>query len=222
MDKLKLAVVIPAYNEAERLAPVLAGLKGKADWLIVVDDASGDQTAAVAEQSGALVLKHLVNRGQGAALRTGTHQALALGAEIIVHFDADGQFLVSDIPALIKPIADKQADIVFGSRFLLKEKNQFPFFKRWFLFPLARLVNRWLLGINQSDPQIGLRAFNRAAAEGLNWREDRMAHCSEILALAKNWRVAEVPATVIYTRYGQGLSGGLRIIKELFLNKLSR
>lgn len=224
----KVICVIPAFNEAENISAVIKSVLEKGYAAVVVDDFSLDDTAPKAQAAGAVVLRHLFNRGQGAALRTGSRWAMERGANIIIHFDADGQFLASDLPALIKPLQDKQADIVFGSRFLPaggtgKRQNKMPFSKRWIIMPLARFVNR-CLGLRLSDPQSGLRAFQAEAFSRLAWQEDRMAHCSEILMLAKanHLRLAEVPMTVIYKQYGQKLSGGFKILKDLLLNKLTR
>lgn len=218
---MKIVCVIPAYNEALRIGPVIKDVLPLVDLVVVVDDASTDNTAEVAEQAGAFVLKHFINRGQGASLRTGTHYALSAGADIIIHFDADGQFLTSDLPTLLKPLKNNEADIVFGSRFL-NTKNKIPKTKRYLIMPLAHLVNRVFFGIKLTDPQSGLRAFTAVAGTKLNWREDRMAHCSEILALVhQNYlRIEEVPMTVIYHHFGQPFSGGFKILKDLFLNKL--
>lgn len=241
---MKIVCVIPAYNEAKRVGPVIKDVLPLVDLVVVVDDASHDNTAQVAEIAGATVLKHFINRGQGAALRTGTHYALGIGADIIIHFDADGQFRASDLEALTAPLKTNEADIVFGSRFLLasakpsgedglaspkpldeggKPGNKMPWTKHYLIMPLATLVNRVFFGIKLTDPQSGLRAFSARASQQLNWREDRMAHCSEILWLAHHHhlRIKEVPITVIYHDFGQPFSGGFKILKDLFLNKLS-
>ena len=214
--------IIPAYNEAERIDQVIKDVLPLVDVVLVVDDASTDKTGELVKGTGAHLLRHVINRGQGAALRTGTHYALKQGAEIIIHFDADGQFLASDLPALIDPLKNNLADIVFGSRFL-GTKNYMPKTKRYLIMPLARLVNRIFLGVRLTDPQSGLRAFNAEAGRRLNWQEDRMAHCSEILGLSieRGLRIKEVPMTVIYHDFGQRLTGGFKIIKDLFFNKLN-
>ena len=85
--------------------------------VIVIDDGSVDCTSKEAAASGAVVLKHKINRGQGAALQTGNDYALAQGAETVVHFDADGQFNPADIAPAVKLLQDQQLDVVLGSRF---------------------------------------------------------------------------------------------------------
>ena len=219
----KIYCIIPAYNEAANIAQVIKEVTPLVDVVVVVDDASQDQTAAVAERAGAQVLRHLINRGQGAALRTGTTYALSQGAAIVAHFDADGQFLASDLPALVAPLLNGLADLALGSRFL-QTKNYLPLTKHYLIMPLARLVNCLFWGVKLTDPQSGLRAFTATAGRQLNWREDRMAHCSEILGLAvkHKLRITEVPMTVIYHNFGQRFGGGCKILKDLFFNKLTR
>jgi polyprenyl-phospho-N-acetylgalactosaminyl synthase len=219
---MKIFVVIPAYNEARWIAKVVEGVKKAGYQTVVVDDCSKDETAALAGKAGAVVLHHVINRGQGAALRTGTNWSFENGADFVVHFDADGQFRVEDIARLVKPLTEGQAEVVFGSRFL-DNTTKLPWIKRHLIMPVARLVNRLFFGVKLTDPQSGFRAFNAAVGQKLNWRQDRMAHASEILALvAQNrWQVLEVPITVIYHEFGQNFFGGVNLLKDIFIKKLS-
>jgi glycosyltransferase involved in cell wall biosynthesis len=219
---MKVSVVIPAFNEKMWIDQVVRKVVAAGYQAVVVDDCSKDKTAILAELAGAKVLRHVINRGQGAALRTGTNWAIENGSEIIVHFDADGQFRVQDIGKLVDFLANGQADVVFGSRFL-DNSTQMPWSKKNIIMPLARSFNRLFFGIKLTDPQSGFRAFAAKVAQNLKWRQDRMAHASEILSLVYRggWRVKEAPITVIYRDFGQGFFGGLRIIKEIFLKKLS-
>lgn len=218
---MKITCVIPAYNEAANISRVINKVKPFVSEIIVIDDASQDDTSQVAQKEEVVVLRHIVNRGQGAALRTGTNLALARGADIIVHFDADDQFQATDIPQMVAPIISKEADAVLGSRFLTKD-TKLPKMKRYFIMPLARLINRWFFNIRLTDPQSGFRALSRKSAEKLTIDNDGMAHCSEILyKLFQNQnRLQEVPITVVYHEYGQKFSGGLKIIKDLLIQKL--
>jgi len=217
---MKVFCVVPAYNEAKNITAVVNGVKPFVTRLVVVDDGSADQTGALAAAAGAVVLKHIINRGQGAALRTGTEYCLAQGAEIIVHFDADGQFLNSDIVKITEPIERGEAEVVYGSRFLdSRGHTAMPFLKKYLIMPLAKAVNRIFFKINLTDPQSGFRAMSKQAAEKINWQQDRMAHCSEImLAVKKNQlKVREVPIEVVYHNFGQNFFGGFKILKDLFL-----
>ncbi len=217
---MNIFVVIPAFNEEERIGQVLQDLSDLSYQVVVVDDASTDNTANVVRQYSVILLQHKVNRYQGAALQTGNEYALSQGAEIIVHFDADGQFLVKEIKEIIKPIIEDDYDIVFGSRFLEKKSNV-PWLKANLIHPLARLVNRIFLGVKLSDPQSGFRAMNRVTAKEIIIEQDGMAHCSEIMskAFAHKLKIKEVSITVIYHEFGQGLSGGFKILHDLFINK---
>lgn len=219
---MKIFVVIPAYNEARWIAKVVKEVMNAGYQTVVIDDCSKDDTAALAEQAGAVVLRHVINRGQGAALRTGTNWSFENKAEVVVHFDADGQFQVEDIARLVKPLADKKAEVVFGSRFL-DNATKLPWTKRHLIMPIARLVNRVLFGVKLTDPQSGFRAFTAEVGRSLKWRQDRMAHASEILGAVVHghWRIVEVPITVIYHEFGQSFFSGFKILKDIFIKKLS-
>ena len=216
-----IAIIIPALNESRSIFPVVSEVKPLATWVIVVNDGSTDNTQELAQKAGALVINHKTNRGQGAALETGDHKAKELGADIIVHFDADGKFLATDIRKVCQPIIDNQADILFGSRFL-SSSNELPWLKKNIIMPIAKVVSRLFWDIRLSDPQSGFRAFNKKVADKLVIENDGMAHCSEIIIFAhKNkYRIKEVPITVIYHRFGQNLGGGLRIIKDLIYKNI--
>ena len=173
-------------------------------------------------------MRHIINRGQGAALQTGNQFAYDNGAEIVAHFDADGQFVANEIPRLLKPLLNSECDVSLGSRFI-KGKPEMPWTKKNILFPIARLVNYALLGVKLTDPQSGFRALNRRAMENIIIEQDGSAHCSEILYKANisRLRIREAPMTVIYNEYGQDLfhgkgrkKGGIQIIKDLLLAKI--
>jgi glycosyltransferase involved in cell wall biosynthesis len=219
---MKIICVIPAWNEAKHIVRVIEKLKDKVDQIIVVDDHSSDDTYTLAQAAGAFVLRHPINRGQGASLQTGSDQALKMGADIIVHFDADDQFSATEIKDIIAPILNNEADVVFGSRFLGKKSN-LPYTKKYIIHPLARLINH-LLGAHTSDPQSGFRAYSKEVAKSFRIENNGMAHCSEILIKISNsnWRIKEVPITVTYHEYGQKFSGGFRILKDLFISHLGK
>jgi polyprenyl-phospho-N-acetylgalactosaminyl synthase len=217
----KVVCVIPAWNEAKNIVKVINGVRSFADEVVVVDDCSQDDTATLAQMAGATVLRHPINRGQGAALQTGNDYALKNGADIIVHFDADDQFLAAEITDIIAPIIGEQADIVFGSRFLGKKAN-LPFVKKYLIMPLARFFNRFFLGVKLSDPQNGFRALNRKAAETINIANREMAHNSEIQAkvFKAKLRIAEVPVTVVYHHVGRNWSEAGKIMRDLLIHKI--
>lgn len=218
----KIFCIIPAWNEEKNIERVINSVKPYIKNIVIIDDNSSDNTYKIAKKhSDITVLKHIVNRGQGAALETGNQHALLRGADIIVHFDADGQFLASEIEDLTKVIIDGQADIVFGSRFLGKNSN-IPFFKKYFILQIGHIVNKIIIGRSLSDSQIGFRALSRKAAKKIQIEQDRMAHASEIIhkTFKNNLKFKEIPATVIYNEFGQGLGGGIKIVKDLILHKI--
>ncbi|NCB20799.1 MAG: glycosyltransferase family 2 protein [Clostridia bacterium] len=219
---MKTACIIPAWNESKYIDQVINKVKNLVDFVIVVDDCSNDNTYELALSTGVIVLRHLINRGQGAALQTGTDYALKLKADIIIHFDADNQFDAQEISDIIKPIIDNEAEIVFGSRFLGKKSN-LPKSKKYIILPLGRLLNH-LFGVRTSDPQSGFRAYTNKVAQSFRIENRGMAHCSEILIKLSQskWRIKEVPITVSYHEYGQRFSGGIRVIKDLLIHKLSK
>lgn len=219
---MNVFIIIPAWNEEASIVRVIRGLKdsGYHD-IVVVDDGSSDRTYDLAKAEGTVVLRHLINRGQGASLKTGTEYALRHGADIIVHFDADGQMRVQDIDVVIEPLVQGEADFVSGSRYLSAE-NKIPWLKRWFLHGPAKIFEHLILGVKFNDPQCGFRAFSREAHKKLDWQLDGMAHNTEIRMLVgeNKLRYKEVPIVVIYKEFGVSFGGGLKILKDLFFKKI--
>lgn len=221
---MRTIAVIPAYNEESRLGKVITEVLPFVDRVVVVDDASSDRTAELAKEAGAVVVRHRINRGQGAALKTGTRAALRLGAHVIVHMDADGQHDPAMIPDLASPIANREADVVFGSRFLGTEPTDMPWIRKAY-FRLAKLFNTMFVGISKdvTDPQSGARAMSREAAELIDFQQDRAAHCSEILRLVtqSDLRWKEIPVHVRYSqdtlKKGQSFLEAFRILWHLII-----
>jgi glycosyltransferase involved in cell wall biosynthesis len=212
----RTCVVIPAYNEAEVIGPVVEGLIARGFDVVVVDDASTDATAERAQTAGAVMLRHLINRGQGAALQTGILRALQSKADFIVTFDADGQHDPNDVLRLVQPLAGNERDVVLGSRFLASP-DAVPFSRR-LLLRVAVIFTRAASGLPVTDAHNGLRAFSSSAASAIRIRQDRMAHASELVDQVRDRRLrwCEVPVTVRYTPYsrrkGQSHFGVFRIL----------
>lgn len=222
---MKVFCVIPAYHEEKNIAKVIQRVLDYVDFLVVIDDGSKDQTyneALKIISEKLKVLKHPINLGQGASLQTGNEYAIKQGADIIIHFDADGQFLAEEIKKVVNPIIEEDADIVFGSRFL-EIKSDIPKFKKNIIMPMAKMFNYVFFGIKTSDPQSGFRAMKAEVTKKIKIENNRMAHCTEILAKAHRHKlkIKEVSITVIYEEFGQKFSGGFKIIKDLFFKKIS-
>ena len=224
----RVFIVIAAYNEEHSIAYVLRDLK-KYGYknVIVVDDGGKDKTGEIAASKGALVLRHDINRGQGAALETGITYAVEQGANIIVTFDADGQHRAKDIKRLIAPVTSGEVDIALGSRFLENGKN-IPW-ERKLLLKGAVVIQNLFYGVKLTDAHNGFRAFSRRAAQKIDITADRMAHASQIIneINKKNISYKEVPVTIIYTKYsmehGAGsLTQALRVLWRMIIDKIHR
>ncbi|PIR47676.1 hypothetical protein COV06_02215 [Candidatus Uhrbacteria bacterium CG10_big_fil_rev_8_21_14_0_10_50_16] len=215
--------VIPAFNEATQIAEVIQNTSAFVDCVVVVDDGSRDNTAQVARDAGAIVVQHPINRGLGATLGTGIKAARALGGEVIITLDADGQHLPSEIPLFIEAIKNGY-DAVLGSR-MLELKGNMPF-KRRVYQRIGNLLTYTLFGLFVSDSQSGFRAFSGAAADVLEIRTDRMEVSSEIVSeiRRKQFSWTEVPITAIYTDYsmskGQSFGVGVKTAMKLILHRL--
>ena len=231
----KTLCIIPAYNEEKNIEKVLNNLSifnkknnNLISEIVVINDGSTDKTEEVIKKfiqsqkdTKITLLNHHINRDQGASLETGNTYARKNRAEIVIHFDADGQHYEEDIKDAISLLKKENYDVILGSRFLGKKSN-IPLLKKKVLMPLAKIVNKIFFNINLSDPQSGFRVFNKKALNKLIITQDGMAHCSEILykIFQNNLKVKETPITVTYHEFGQNLSGGIRIVKDIILKKI--
>ncbi|NQU77406.1 glycosyltransferase family 2 protein [Candidatus Falkowbacteria bacterium] len=230
---MKVFIVIPAYNEERNILEVVRNAKEHGE-VVVVDDGSGDRTSEIVQGLGVKVLRHIINRGQGASLKTGIDYALASGAEIIVTIDGDGQHLASEIPKFLEIIEKQGVDVVLGSRFLDTDShglitdshgsriNEIPWTKKWLILKPAIFFTKISSGLELSDVHQGFRAMTREAAEMIEMTQDGMAHASEIISEIKKNKLTfrEVGIRVIYNDYGQGMGGGVRILRDLLFKKI--
>jgi polyprenyl-phospho-N-acetylgalactosaminyl synthase len=220
MDRMRHTtwVVIAAYNEAAVIERVVASVVDAGWHVVVVDDGSGDATAARARAGGAIVLRHAINLGQGAALQTGIDFALRRNAEHILTFDADGQHDPADIPMMLAALADH--DIALGSRFLGEVEGASQ--RRMAMLRAAVMMSNRLAGLKLTDAHCGIRAFRASAAPRLRMTQDRMAHASELLKKVQESGLSytEVPIKIRYTdhskRKGQSGFQAVRILFDYF------
>lgn len=217
-------LIIPVYNEAPVIAGVVEEALGTFPNIVCVDDGSSDGSPDQVAGTGAHLVRHPVNLGQGAALQTGLRYALSQpGAERFVTFDADGQHRVEDVVSMLGIAHERSADAVLGSRFLMPDGGV-PWQKRLVL-RTAAAVSPTARRLKLSDAHNGLRLFNREAASRLNITMNGMAHASEITGfLARSGlRVTEAPVSIRYTEYsrnkGQSLINGVNILFDISLNR---
>lgn len=197
-------IVIPAYNESEVIEDVIDEIRRSGySHIIVVDDGSKDDTQKRAQRAGVIALRQRLNRGKGAATKTGIEAAKLLGADIIVTLDGDGQHDPHDIPALIRPILQNRFDVVLGSR-LINPKGM-PKYKI-IHNKISNLLVWYFYGLYVTDSQSGFRAYSRHAAEVINTSTDRYEYDSEVIREIYRYklRYTEVPIAVRYTDYSTG------------------
>jgi len=196
-------VIIPAYNEAQKIGDVVRAVRERGFDVAVVDDGSHDATAVEARRGGAIVLSHVINRGYGSALETGNQYALRKGYDCVVHFDGDGQHDPDEIANVIRPINERECDVVIGSRFMQSGSNV-PLF-RAFLIKAAILFTWFFSGVRLSDAHNGFRAFGRTALKSIDCRQDGMAYASEVIDQIgeRSLSYKEVPITVHYSAYSR-------------------
>ncbi len=205
-EKREILIIIPAYNEEGGIRGVLhkvpKEILGYAVKTVVVDDGSTDATEAIALEEGYPVVSHVVNRGQGDALRTGFAIARLKRAGIVINLDADGQYKPEEIERLVKPIIDDEADFVLGSRFMgfYEEAGSVRHVGVVFFSKLISL----LTGTSISDCTNGFRAIRISELHKLDLREDRFNATEIILeALKKKLRFAQVPVTMLSRAAGE-------------------
>ncbi len=225
-------VIIAAYKEEKKICQVITELKKqKYVNIVVVDDGSPDATAEISEQSGAVVLKHIINRGQGAALKTGMDYAIENNAHYIVTFDADGQHQAEEITSLVMPLVKGECEVCLGSRFLNNDSINNDSNVSWhreFVLKCGAVVVWLFSGIKLSDSHNGFRAFTIEAAAHLNLSADRMEHASEIIEQLAKQKISykEIPVTITYSDYslekGQSSLAGFTILWNMIKGKLLR
>lgn len=212
-------IIVPAFNEEQKIGRVVRGLFEQSYRdVVVIDDGSTDRTAELAAAAGATVIRHEINRGQGAALETGNEYARSAGADVVVHFDGDDQFDPADIRPALDRLEESKADVVVGSRFL-DNRSVIPWLKRRIILPVAGWLHNAISGVRLTDVHNGFRVLNRRALDAIWLTEDRMAHNSQLIGQVKKQGLTAVesPVKVVYHEYGQGIGDGLKILWDLLL-----
>lgn len=189
---------MPAYNEGHVIADVIQGCKKYVDRVIVVDDCSSDNTGEIAMSLGADVVRHEINKGYGAAIKSCFRLAREINADSMVIIDSDGQHDPSEIPKLLEPLKNG-FDMVIGSRFVNGNGKNVPTYRKIGM-KILDIATKFAGGINVTDSQSGFRAYGKKAIEKIRLNGDDMSAGSEILLQARdhNLRFTEVE---IYCRY---------------------
>jgi hypothetical protein len=219
----RIAILIPAYNEADNVGSVLERLPGEVcgapTAVLVVDDGSRDGTGEAARAHGAIVARHAVNRGGGAALRTGYRLLSESGARIVVTIDADGQHLPEEMPRLVQPVLDGEVAVSHGSRVLGEAERNHPAREAGIVFfnRVVSLITR----THVTDCSNGYRAVRADVLPTLALRQEQF-HTSEFLieAIKRGIPAKEVPVSVVgrisghskkpaVVRYGMGFANAI-------------
>tara|TARA_Y100000310_G_scaffold345862_1_gene471701 strand:- start:12013 stop:12660 length:648 start_codon:yes stop_codon:yes gene_type:complete len=211
-------VVIPAYNEGEKIIPVVEQAKKFADKVVVVDDGSKDDTYEIAMKLGVVALQHPVNMGKGATLKTGCDFAVMLGAERIVVIDGDGQHQPSEIPSFFAALDNH--DIVFSYRKVSKDMPKVLKFGNWFINTSTKV----LFGVSIKDTQCGYRGFSADAYRKVRWRaRDYFMETEMIINTGKRkLNYTQIPIETIYADKYKGTTviDGVKIVMKMIAGRL--
>lgn len=224
---MKLAILVPAYNEEKTIGKVLESIprrypKIAQTDIVVISDGSTDKTAEIAEKAGVTLITHDLNRGLGGALGTGFEYARQGNFDVVLTFDADGQHHPEDIWPVIRPIVYHQADVIIGSR--LKNPKGMPWY-RIIGIKGMNIITGIFFWVWSTDSQSGLRAFSKKAIKLIDIQSNKMEVSSEFFYEIgrKNLKMIEVPILSIYTDYslgkGQKHSNAFSIISKLIYRR---
>jgi polyprenyl-phospho-N-acetylgalactosaminyl synthase len=225
MSTESVCVIVPVFNEAGSVGVVVADLKRTFTHVVCVDDGSSDGSVAEARAAGAVVLRHAINLGQGAALQTGFQYVLEhTSAEYCVTFDADGQHLVVDAERMVARAESTGSDIVLASRFR-GATHDMPWL-RGLVLRGGIWFTRWSARLDVTDTHNGLRVLRRSALERIRLTQPRMAYASELLSaiVPAGLTYVEEPVEVFYSEYsrtkGQRNINAVNILFDLAAQRL--
>ena len=209
--RVKLSIVIPAFNEAATIGRVLDRISNSVDnfyEIIIVDDASTDQTAALVEERSKLdarirLLRHSQNSGKTAALRTGF---AAVTGDLVVVQDADLEYDPADIPDLVAPIEDDRGDVSLGSRFMIKRAGRVLYYRHYLANKLLTFLSNVLTDLNCTDVETGYKAMRAEIARRLIIESTGFGFEVEFIAKCKKagFRLFEVPINYFGRTYEEG------------------
>lgn len=209
MVKQKIIVVIPALNEEKTISKIIKGVKKYVDEIILVDDASTDKTAIIAQREGAIVLTHKKNQGYDKSIDDGFAWAAKREATIVLTFDSDGQHNPEDIPKIIEPILNREADVVVGKR---------PHYARIaeYLFAFMAKVKA-----NIDDPLCGLKAYHIKVYKDIGYFDRISSIGTQLIFSAKKKGYSIVQENITLNergdspRFGRGIKANWKIFKAM-------
>lgn len=215
----RIAVVMPAYNEAKLIRGALEGIPSFVDHIIVVDDGSIDATSKIVRGFPRPVelIEHGTNQGVGAAIATGCRRALVLGADLTTVMAADGQMDPMDLPALLAPLVAGEADYTQGNRLGWPAASEAMPWHRWLGNRIFSSLTRWAIGVDVRDSQCGYAAMNRRTKQALDW--DRLwkgyGYPNDLLSSLTlcGLRVRQIPVRPVYGAE----QSGIRLRHVLFI-----
>lgn len=208
---IEIAVIMPAYNEAENLKVILGKIperiKDKKICAVVIDDGGEDSSREVVEQSGHLYLRNKINRGQGTALKVGYDMLIRNNIRYGVTMDSDGQHLAEDIEKVVKPVLEGEYDLVIGSR-VLGEGVKSSVMRSVGILVFSKIMSL-ITGVKLTDCSSGLKAFDINKMKKLDLREEQFQSAEVIIeAVRKGLKIKEVPITIRERKHGKSKKGG--------------
>jgi glycosyltransferase involved in cell wall biosynthesis len=222
-----VTVVMPVYNEASVVRGTLTNLMSRFPNVVAVDDGSTDMSVSQILGTGARLVRHPINLGQGAAIQTGINAALAdPDTAFIGIFDADGQHGLGDLERMVEILRTSDRDVALGSRFTGSVEGIAP--SRKAMLKVAARYMRLTTGLKISDPHNGLRVFRRSAAELLNITAPDFSHANQILDRIRShgMNYVEVPVNIVYSDYskakGQSTINFVNITFDSLVDRLAR
>jgi glycosyltransferase involved in cell wall biosynthesis len=224
-DQRKVIAGVPSYNVESFVGEVVRRAREYVDQVVVIDDGSSDRTAEVAREAGAVVRSHEVNLGYGGAIKSCFEAAREMDADVLVILDGDGQHDSDEVPQIVAPVLNDEADVVIGSRFL-DRNSDIPFYRRFGIHVIT-----WLFNVGSktkiTDSQSGFRAYSKRSIQAMSLQQKGMPVSVEILVRARRKGLVfrEVPISCRYHAESSTMNPvkqGLTVAMKLVRMRLSR